>query len=97
MRTLTLLTFLAACALMVGACGAPAAAPPPAQQSAPAGDDAMTEEAMTEEAMADEAMSDAIRYVKELFQRDGLEPPSEVVKHGRLADIFVMNNRFGDD
>ena len=46
---------------------------------------------------ADEAMSDAIRYVKELFQRDGLEPPSEVVKHGRLADIFVMNNRFGDD
>jgi hypothetical protein len=44
---------------------------------------------------ASEATSDAVRYVKELFERDGLQPPTDVIEHGKLSDVFVMNNMFG--
>lgn len=38
---------------------------------------------------ADEAERAAVAYVRDMFRRDGLQPPESVVSHGRLAGPLV--------
>lgn len=43
---------------------------------------------------AEDAESNAIRYVREMHVRDGMNPPREVVSHGRVAGAILDNLLF---
>lgn len=44
----------------------------------------------------EEAERDALDYLAASYRRQGLTPPSEVVKHGRVARVVLDNVAFFD-
>lgn len=43
-----------------------------------------------------EAEGDALRYIREQYERDDLEAPTEVIHHGRMRGALVDASLFGD-